>query len=429
MKTLLIDFDKKFKNKNRIIISKNDLNKIFLNSYTKYHYYEYEKVITHLYLNYPTFKRWINHEPPFDNFIKFIFNFYDFLKINNIHTIISNASIPHHLEELVIEISTNLLNIKIIYFYPLYFLNQHSSYPNCIPIIKSKNQFNLNILRLKTTNLKFDKYFDTSINFYEKNDRNKKNTIGSNYYISIIYLLFQSLRLKKKLDNIFVKDKFINNFYYLNNQKKSINFYNKNIVKKIPKKRKSIVYLSHFQPEASSWPLGGYLNNQLHLMLILRSFFPDYDIYYKEHYKSFVYFQKKIGFFKVGKYRNIDYYQEMINNKIKFIDINNNKVNLDSDLIIVTMTGNIALKRALCGLPTIITGFPWYKELNLDGIFHISDIDNIKKNYFKKSLFNYIKNKRKILNIINNNCLKVKHGKIDENDAINFVSEYENTII
>lgn len=425
MNILLLDFNKSFKKKNRIICNKNDLLNIFFSTENHFEIDYYNTIIQKLYLNYPTFKRWINEEPPFDDYIKYIYNFTNFLKIKKIKTIISNASVPHHLEELIIEISCDLLNIDIIYFYPLFFKNNSKQYPNCIPLLKKNNIKKLSILNLKASHIKFDNYFDNSLDEYEKDDRSKKYTLGSNFYLSILYLIYSNIRLRNIRSKNLYRSFFFANLRFLYSQKKSLDFYNKNISKNISTKKKSIIYMAHFQPEASSWPLGGYLNNQLHLMLIIKSIFPKYDLYYKEHYKSFIYFQKKIGHLKVGKYRTRSYYQNLINEKIRLVDINHNPKDIPDNFIVITMTGNIALTRALNGKPTVITGYPWYKDLSLDGIYHLNDHINIKKNYFKKKKINSANNKSKILNSINHNSAKVVNGVIDQKDANLFIEKYE----
>jgi len=41
----------------------------------------------------------------------------------------------------------------------------------------------------------------------------------------------------------------------------------------------------------------------------------------------------------------------------------------------VTITGSVAVERALNGLHTIVTGYPWY--LGLPGVIHLNDIKDL----------------------------------------------------
>ena len=109
------------------------------------------------------------------------------------------------------------------------------------------------------------------------------------------------------------------------------------------------------------------------------------DIYYKEHPASLRYFDKYVGPTKSGQYRYANYVPLLQDYGVKFLRGDSNMLSLKSDEspFIITMTGTIALERALLGLRTIVTGYPWF--INCPGVIHIKDANFSKDGLVRKS--------------------------------------------
>jgi hypothetical protein len=119
-----------------------------------------------------------------------------------------------------------------------------------------------------------------------------------------------------------------------------------------------ICLFAHVQPEATSFPEGGSLNNHLDIISQIRALGYTKPILYREHPSSYNY-SRGINSFRSGVARSVAYYKTLqelgcvfVPKRLTFEDLPN--------LSAITMVGSIGLQRSLQGIKTIITGFPWY---------------------------------------------------------------------
>ncbi len=141
------------------------------------------------------------------------------------------------------------------------------------------------------------------------------------------------------------------------------------------------------QPEATSFPEGGHLYNNIEIILALRSKGYKEEILYKEHIGSTIYLEKYVLHTRIGINRNHNYLKMLESLNCKFLKINQ-KVDLINDscidfLMPLTICGSIAIERSLSGLHTIITGYPWWRAM--PGVIHIDNLKfiDLKDEFFK----------------------------------------------
>lgn len=137
----------------------------------------------------------------------------------------------------------------------------------------------------------------------------------------------------------------------------------------------TLLLAAHYQPEASSYPEGGDFHNHIDLVIRLRSLGYQGPILYKEHPGSMHYAYPIIHQTRVGMARSVAYYQRLEELGCVFVDPEA-PVPIDSEFnrhcVPVTISGSIALERALLGMKTIVSGHPWYK--GLPGTIHIDTV-------------------------------------------------------
>jgi hypothetical protein len=141
--------------------------------------------------------------------------------------------------------------------------------------------------------------------------------------------------------------------------------------------------IAHTQPEASSFPESPGLGNHIELVIRLRTLGFTGDIFYKEHPASFRYHDGFIGFSRTGLYRSESYVKQL--RKLGCVLLNETidhtiSSTVQSSILVVTLTGTVALERSLCGLPTIVAGEPWFKGLpGTLSLSEMSDLDSISE--------------------------------------------------
>jgi hypothetical protein len=128
----------------------------------------------------------------------------------------------------------------------------------------------------------------------------------------------------------------------------------------------AVLIAAHYQPEATSFPEGGDLGNHVDIALKLRALGLPGPILYREHFASAYYQLPLVHQTLVGVARSVSYYQQLEELGCIFVD-DASPLPLDGAagraLLPVTITGTIAVERSLAGVPTVVTGHPWYKGL------------------------------------------------------------------
>lgn len=193
----------------------------------------------------------------------------------------------------------------------------------------------------------------------------------------------------------------------LNEQRKAINFYNKNKIKFSEiRKKKYILIAANYQPEASSYPMADDDYNHIDFITELSLRLKKHSILYKEHYDSFYYYLDLIRNTKVGVFRSEDYYKQIKKLGCKIIgeETNINNKWFLNNTIPVTIGGSISIERSLLGYKSVSMGSPWYK--GMPGVLTMGEfLKSInKRNLFKKDKKIAKKSRLFLINKLNNKC-------------------------
>ena len=353
------------------------------------------------YLNWwmPLFTRWAPNAEKYnlirDELLILIYKIFIMFKFYNINSVIFFTSVAHHIPAAIISIVAQLKKAKQIYLYfeiingRLLPLEQMGAIDTRVPI-----NYELNNLKY---NKNLELFIQNKINNKEPVHNLKEKAWKKSLIIAIAYLL------KREISKIFIKLNFINTinksifitdslkkFSFLedlraiNSQRKYLKKLSHSIIseKKIHQLKKKGPYLliaAHYQPEASSFPEGNNYNSHIDIILALRKKKYTSKILYKEHFGSFLYTDSIVGLTKVGISRSESYINILKNLGCVFLPVNFIlSVNNNSNWYLpITITGTIAIERALAGLHTIYSGEPWYK--GMPGTIHLDDIKSLEQ--------------------------------------------------
>ena len=145
----------------------------------------------------------------------------------------------------------------------------------------------------------------------------------------------------------------------------------------IEKQRPILVIMAHLQPEATSFPEGGRAYRHLALVSHLRQLGYKDPIYFKEHWASCYYlqggYQKKLSSMpsRVGINRDAKYCDRLMSLNCNLLPLNS-RLPSEANAVVVTISGSVAIERALKGYVTIYSGVPYWK--GLPGTFHINEL-------------------------------------------------------
>jgi hypothetical protein len=198
--------------------------------------------------------------------------------------------------------------------------------------------------------------------------------------------------------------------------------YNKLLVEANPKKEKYILVNLHYQPEASSIPLGGMCAYQeIMISMLSRAIPKGWFVYVKEHPThlmnnriiSSLKFRHKAFYENLSDYRNV-----------KLISVSENNFELiDSAQAVATLTGTSGFEALNRGVVCLAFGYPWY--MYADGCLKISSMDELN-NAIEKIVGGYHPSRNKIYKFVNTvleNSIKgmflQSDGDIKNNDSEN----------
>jgi hypothetical protein len=151
--------------------------------------------------------------------------------------------------------------------------------------------------------------------------------------------------------------------------------YNKVTKVKFTLENKYLLFYLHYQPEATTSPLGGaFYDQELVISQIALSLPAGYTLYVKEHVSQI---DNKSGYSYLG--RDIGFYDRIskINNVTLLKHDSDSKQILDNAKAVVTITGSIGWEAYVQGIPVIVLGEVWYK--NLRGIKQVKNISLIRE--------------------------------------------------
>jgi len=302
----------------------------------------------------------------------------------------------HHFSTLSFEIACDLLKIKKVFLTHTAFTNrlipmvQQGEYANRERMIGKFSDYELTAEFLNMDSERWKRR--TSLV-----DRQEQSQLS--FYISMTLKFFKknAYRILSKMKNLereFTLDDWIENQYgytlieeiFINFQQiKALRFLRKlekgsaessnNGTEMFGKKSSIDLFLVYasFQPEASSFPLGGFFTSHFKLIMSLRSKFPNSIIYYREH-PHIKRRRLKYNGSRVGLHRSKLYYENL--RRLGCIFLNNQShLSLLSrpgiKLNVVSICVYVAIERALQGKNTFIAGTPWY--LGMPGTQSLSD--------------------------------------------------------
>ena len=292
------------------------------------------------------------------------------------------GNVPHEGFDYIIYSICKIKNIKLRL---LYNLPEANNGPYLVYFAKDIETQGLDIyehfLELKKNTNEIDKNFlSKDLSFYlEKiNENNEKyvgvlrkdanntllyfNTLEKNHSIltylkNVIYRIFNYyIWNKKNRDQYFESKRIINNFYKKFSIDPDLTF-------------KYIYFPLHYQPEASSSPLGGqFVNQDLIVDLLSWAVNEQTYIYVKEHPRE----SKKFS-------RNISFYKNILKNKnVKLINKNFNSMELiKNSIAVATITGSVGWESIFLSKPVLLFGYTSFQFA--PGVFKISNKLDILK--------------------------------------------------
>lgn len=200
----------------------------------------------------------------------------------------------------------------------------------------------------------------------------------------------------------------------------------------------SFIYFPlQYQPEKSTSPEGDIFSDQYLAINMLSGLSKGkYKIYIKEHISQFSI--KLHG--EQGRLKSFYHELSLLENVI-FVDSSVSSFSLiDNSIAVATITGTAGFEAVVRNKPSIIFGFPWYK--NCHGVFHVQSstelsvalnkildkyqIDADKIKYFLQSIFNI--SEKIYLNHSNKNSIQNKDHN-NTKSIIALIEKYENQYV
>jgi hypothetical protein len=188
--------------------------------------------------------------------------------------------------------------------------------------------------------------------------------------------------------------------------------------------RKYVLVNLHYQPEASSIPMGGIFAYQdLMISMISQAIPKDWYIYVKEHPSHLLNVRMSFSL----KFRHESFYQCISQYKnVKLVSVAENNLNLiDNAQAVATLTGTSGFEAINRGIPCFAFGYPWY--MYADGCFLINSkkdlsiaINTICAGYKPSK-----KNLHKFVNLVLDNSIEGMFSRsVDEYDDLETEKQY-----
>ncbi len=353
--------------------------------------YQFGTVLNQLRENMPTISRWNSKGDTYEQILRRaarqVLCLATGLKYYGVNRCILSTGVNHHLDSTILELAGRLSSIPRIYLYVINISGR------LLPLIQGECISSRQALGQEIS------IYDASLVVSEFSLRARQNQtplIGgiilktdiTNYYRALLVSMFYDFRsFLRMIKNSILPNKFENDYSYTTGsypfqninqviaQRTGLYYYEKRMtdIANSSHSGMKLIIMAHFQPEASSFPEGGSLWNHIDLVYKLRSLGYNKNLYYKEHFASWLYFSS-IGATQVGAYRDKHYYVHLEALNCFFIQDKIGKKFGGSncqEFLPVTITGSVAVERALNGLHTIVTGYPWY--LGLPGVIHLNE--------------------------------------------------------
>jgi hypothetical protein len=348
----------------------------------------------------PILTRWSGYAEYYDEYNNHI--------VTSVHALISDllnlkldvmifhTGVPHHLDSVILSIACELVGLSQVFLYAQVIDG------SLLPLIQSQGIFSRKPLGLNISDCVKEHAIEEFLRIKNQTGFAPMTTINSlsrNYTYGLVYLsvwkfrvilsrLKTSLMSSSPSESIYLTPKdysFASFIRIINNQRDFIYSYRQMSVDgdtldlsgtQMP----IVLIVAHYQPEATSFPEGGYFYSHVDVVAAIRSKGYTGRIIYKEHPVSCQYVGPIVGLTRVGIYRSVKYLQSLQLFGCEFLE-ENFPLSNDPDkcywYIPVTISGTIAIERSLMGMRTIIFGEPWFRKM--PGIIHISEITTLEK--------------------------------------------------
>jgi len=334
------------------------------------------------------------------------------LNENNIDLVVFPV-IPHQIYDFVVYCLAKVRNIDTMYF-------QYTAISSRMLIVEDILYGNRNLKLHHSNNEEMIESASHDVRkvFFDAREKDKDNVplviqLNRSDKISInkLALVIKERRVIKSINGLikrFVLFPEVISFKYLSffkyNTKRiawyfhqiKLRFEYNSLVDKISFSEKYIYVAMHFQPEASTIPMGGVYSDQLLMIETLSHSLPDgWLLYVKEvenqlHSKAGKSYQGRwLGYYKsISKINNV----KIISTNISTFDL------LKSCQAIATVSGTVGWEAVLRDKPALIFGYPWY--MHSPWICRVSSVDSCRKfinkirsgdfNAHKKETVNYL---------------------------------------
>jgi len=379
------------------------------------------------------------------------------LKYFEIHNSIFHTGVSHHIDTSLIETACSSIVVPQIFLYSEVFTGrllpmiQISSMSDRRPLGKKISLYDAT----KDINDFYGNQIERNPSVHKRNARNlNQNFTYANFRIVrdgirsfIANKIKYIIGYKGKAHPPVLKNQQLSvadHLRLMKQQKKALSFYLKNClsheeIKKTFEYKTSIPLITaHYQPEATTFPEGGDWGNHIDIILRLKSLKVDSDIAYKEHPASWTYYEPVVGSTRVGMYRSVSYYEQLLDLGCKFLPPSYDlkpQAQINSWYIPVSITGSICIESSLSGLSSIYTGHPIFKGLpgtySMDEILDFSAFSaqiQAPGQFSQDAVLTDLSNRLNFTTIVN--ILGVGNGKPLNEDALvaDFNAEYTNLI-
>jgi hypothetical protein len=294
------------------------------------------------------------------------------LNENGIAWVIQFTSASHWLDSFILEIATEIAGAKSVFLNALLFKGR------ILPMVHDSGILSRQLLGARLTSYSFDDELNDSLLEYTSNQTTMalkpKSFLNSIFDLHKIYARFLLGRLKRLFVALYRRQPIsefndLKSIGYLGdlrllfrvkhaletltriqaNQSLRLESKISDDSNKLPK----IVIAAHYQPEASSFPLGGRFSNYVDLVINIINMGHPVELFFKEHPATYNLSSR------VGTARSGDFYKQLESLGCKFIS-DFSEVGSEDEYVVHTLTGTVALERAMKGLVTLVDGLPFF---------------------------------------------------------------------
>ena len=184
-------------------------------------------------------------------------------------------------------------------------------------------------------------------------------------YLATEFFLNKSSRI-----SIFYANKYLLHLFEVI---KALSFYDKNAIKEEIEENSLVIFL-HFQPEASTMPMGYVFADQILILEMILSATPkDLKIYIKEH--PYIYENPA----QDRHERSLNFYKQLLRDpRVKFLPRKMNSIEIISKAKYITsICGSVSWEALRIGKPCIVFGWAWFSSCK--SCFSVDSVSSLKQ--------------------------------------------------